>query len=287
MNQTPSQAISALLFWAFVYLLIFLVSTYFARTKGFLKLPFKNYKGSFCLLQHILVILCFFILSNLFIAPLIVKYLLFFLSYQVMLSLVPVIGFFLTLFIIYIYARAQRTLSLSSIVKDPLFPGRQTLKTDIIIGLKCFVLGIFPLFATMSLIEALFTYLNIDLSTQQSAIQYFLLMKNSPQTLILAIFTIVIAAPILEEVIFRGLIQTYLRSKLGSIQAIIFGSLFFSFFHFSTSQGIQNFAIITSLFVLSLYLGFAYEKTRSLISSITLHVTFNLINVIKIIFYSS
>ncbi|MBI3211827.1 MAG: CPBP family intramembrane metalloprotease [Simkania negevensis] len=53
-------------------------------------------------------------------------------------------------------------------------------------------------------------------------------------------------------------------------------------FHLSSSQGVGN----ISLFIFALYLGFLYEKQCSLFASIALHMTFNSISVIRILFYN-
>ncbi|MCH9620725.1 MAG: hypothetical protein S4CHLAM20_01260 [Chlamydiia bacterium] len=287
MNDPQTQiAITPLLLGSLFYFLGFLVTTYFAKAKGFLTLPFKNYKGVFCSFSQVFIVLILFIFFYAFFTPFVFSFILKNYATEIRLALIPIFSFFLTIIAIYVFAKTQN-FPLDLIWKDKLFPGSKSYIQDIYVGLIAFVLSLFPLFTVMALFEALFIWMNIDLSTQQSAIQYFLSMKESLITFLPAIFTIVIAAPIIEEFIFRGLLQTYLRKKYGSILSIIYASILFSVFHFSISQGIQNIAIIVSLFTLSLYLGFAYEKTRSLISSITLHVTFNLINVIKIIFYTT
>lgn len=90
----------------------------------------------------------------------------------------------------------------------------------------------------------------------------------------LAIPIVVIFAPLIEEILFRGFLQNYLTKKTSSSSAIIITSLFFSFVHFSPSQGVANAELLSGLFVLSLFIGFLYQQ-RSLWASIGLHSTFN------------
>ena len=82
--------------------------------------------------------------------------------------------------------------------------------------------------------------------------------------------------------LFRGFLQTYIRKHLGPKQAIVITSLCFSFFHYASGQGLGNIMIITSLFVLALFLGFLYEKQGSLLAPMVLHASFNTISVINL-----
>ena len=55
-----------------------------------------------------------------------------------------------------------------------------------------------------------------------------MLTPDNPLSLALLIFTIVILAPVGEEILFRGFLQKYLESAWGDItRAILFSSLFF------------------------------------------------------------
>ena len=90
------------------------------------------------------------------------------------------------------------------------------------------------------------------------------------QTLI-AIFAVLIV-PVFEELLFRGFFQTTLRSLSGSPwAAIVFTSLFFSILHPPTH--------IPALFMLSIGLGYAYERSGSILRPILMHVFFNGFNI--------
>ncbi|MFA9517052.1 lysostaphin resistance A-like protein [Halopenitus sp. H-Gu1] len=82
-----------------------------------------------------------------------------------------------------------------------------------------------------------------------------------------------------EEILFRGLIQGYLRRYFSAIGAILLACFFFASAHLLALQGspsgIRN--IILSLFALSLVLGFAYERTDSLFVPILIHGSYNAI----------
>ena len=87
---------------------------------------------------------------------------------------------------------------------------------------------------------------------------------------------VVLAVPIVEEVLYRGLLQESLRrhrvlmggSPWGSI---IIASIFFTLMHI----GAADWQGLPSLFVLSLGLGWIFTRTGRLIAPITVHMLFN------------
>ncbi len=86
----------------------------------------------------------------------------------------------------------------------------------------------------------------------------------------LVFFGAVVLAPVAEELFFRGLLQSLLRKHLGGPwPAILATSVIFAAAHYHQPQGIP------SLFVLSVALGYNYERTGRLISPILIHVIFN------------
>ena len=146
----------------------------------------------------------------------------------------------------------------------------------------------FPVVVFTSQCVEFFTYLLTGVTgIEQVAIRYLKMASESPFLLSVALFAILIAAPMIEEYVFRGLLLSYLKQKLGFKNGLLLSALIFSLFHFSPSQGVSNFALIASLFVLSLYLGFLYERQASLIAPIALHMTFNSISVMRILLFSS
>lgn len=91
--------------------------------------------------------------------------------------------------------------------------------------------------------------------------------------------TIVILAPIIEEILFRGMLQNFLKKYFGGKGGILISSLCFAFFHYSYHQKISNITIIGSLFILSVFLGFFYEKRKTMLSVISLHSFFNIFSI--------
>lgn len=78
-------------------------------------------------------------------------------------------------------------------------------------------------------------------------------------------------APLAEELFFRGLIQNYLLSVLGSRwRAVLATSCVFALVHIPQPE------TVPALFVLGIVLGVAYGRTGALIVPIAVHALFNL-----------
>ncbi len=91
------------------------------------------------------------------------------------------------------------------------------------------------------------------------------------------IATAVIGAPIVEEIMYRALLQSCLLKALGRTWPAIIGtSAIFAAMHVSAVPA----HALLPLFVVGLALGIAYERTRSLAVPITMHVLFNAGNVV-------
>ena len=101
---------------------------------------------------------------------------------------------------------------------------------------------------------------------------------------ILIVVVAVIVAPVLEELLFRGLFQTAIRSffetgsglrRISSSRiwfAIIISSVLFALMHANPGHW-------PALFVLGIGMGYAYEKSGSLLQPIFIHAFFNAITI--------
>ncbi|MBN2589895.1 MAG: CPBP family intramembrane metalloprotease [Sedimentisphaerales bacterium] len=100
------------------------------------------------------------------------------------------------------------------------------------------------------------------------------LAENSNITIrfAIAVGTIVVV-PFFEEMLFRGLLQTMIRSNLYFYKyaawiAILMTSVFFAITHANPSHW-------PVLFVLSMAIGYSYEKSGSLFRPVFMHMLFN------------
>lgn len=145
----------------------------------------------------------------------------------------------------------------------------------------------FPLvlFLTHALEYLIYHLFGVSQVPDQVAVQFVKSTFSHPLYFILALSTIVLFAPFIEELLFRGFLQSYIRKHLGRREAIVVASVCFALFHFSFSQGLGNLAIIPALFVLSLFLGVLYEKQGSILAPMMLHAIFNAINVVNLFYF--
>ena len=93
----------------------------------------------------------------------------------------------------------------------------------------------------------------------------------------------VIIFAFLEEVVFRGLIQTRLESALGAVWSWVLTGLFFGFYHYYVHYlvpgqvlTIANSFELLFLTAFGMMLGVIFAKTRSLIPSYLIHAVNNL-----------
>ena len=82
------------------------------------------------------------------------------------------------------------------------------------------------------------------------------------------IFAVILVAPIGEELLFRGLIQSYGLKNFAPVLAIGLQGLIFGLYHGNIIQGIYA-------FFMGVVLGFVAYKLESIIPAILLHVSIN------------
>lgn len=80
-----------------------------------------------------------------------------------------------------------------------------------------------------------------------------------------------LAAPLMEELVFRGLLQSVVTRRIRSVwTGIVAASLLFGLSH------LRNPETVAPMFAFGLWLGFLYARTGSLLTVVALHVVFNL-----------
>lgn len=125
--------------------------------------------------------------------------------------------------------------------------------------------------------NTLSTWLNQPV--QEVAHETLRMLREDPnaQMIVTVIISAVILAPLLEEIVFRGVLQTSLMRLLGGTRwpALLLTGLLFSVTHWWAVpwQG------LLPLFVLGLVFGYLYERTGSLLTPILTHAGFNAANI--------
>jgi len=85
---------------------------------------------------------------------------------------------------------------------------------------------------------------------------------------LLLVVVVVIGAPIVEELVYRGLLQQSMARSFGSIAAVFLCSAFFTVVHLVPIE-------FPGLFTFALILGFAFHRTKRVGFTIVTHMSFN------------
>lgn len=90
----------------------------------------------------------------------------------------------------------------------------------------------------------------------------------SPLSALAMFFLIAGVAPVVEELLFRGLVYGWIRERFGIWPGLLVSSLIFSCVH-----GIPM--LIPPLFVVGCFLAWLYEKSGSILPCMVMHAVFN------------
>jgi hypothetical protein len=270
-----------------------LAAHWFAAKKGF----FQWNKGSTPHVSGINVLLIFgtYLLVTVIVVPFLSKILVVFIkarapdlkSVSVLTAGIVQAGILVALFILLTtLLQKQNPKAFLRIWKDKMRPQAASIGHDFTLGVLTWILSFPVVMVVGEIFEQLLKALFHLKDYEQTAVKFVKMATSSPLALLLALFAVIIMAPLIEEFLFRGTLQTYLKRHLGPRSSIMLTALTFALFHFATSQGLGNLSLILSLFILGIYLGFLYERQGSLFAPIGLHMTFNTISALRIIFFS-
>ena len=131
------------------------------------------------------------------------------------------------------------------------------------------VKGILPVAILAACFNVITTVVVSYFPWPQSWIDSYMANSSAVDGSLMSWLTAVLMAPVLEEIVFRGLVYTRLKKGLPVIAAAIVTSLAFGIAH-----GTVIWAIYT--FVFSMLLIWVFEKFQSLTACILLHMAYNL-----------
>jgi len=140
------------------------------------------------------------------------------------------------------------------------------------------LLAVWPLILAAVTVTIYFAKLFTDQDYQMQQHQQLEMITEYPQLplRIMIVFVAVVIAPLLEEMMFRGFVQTTIRSffniRNSAWPAIAASSVFFAMMHADPGHW-------PSLFILGVCLGYSYEKSGSLLRPIFIHLFFNAISI--------
>jgi len=107
-----------------------------------------------------------------------------------------------------------------------------------------------------------------EISSSYQELSEIIMSSNT----ILIFITVGIMAPLIEEVIFRGLVYSELRKVLNAPAVIVIQAFLFAAYHMNLVQGLYA-------FFMGIVLGIVVYKTGSIWPPIMMHISFNSINV--------
>ena len=107
--------------------------------------------------------------------------------------------------------------------------------------------------------------------------EFELLIKNSRYAVYLVAFFATFTAPLVEEVVYRGLLYSAFQRRFGEILAVVAVTLLFTAVHVPQYSVETNpdYATVISLLLLSLTLTVIRARTDNLLPCIVLHTIFN------------
>ncbi len=136
--------------------------------------------------------------------------------------------------------------------------------------------GLMPVLAIVMFgTSNLFKYFNIPVEPQP----VLLILKEEthiPSLVYMCFFTSLLG-PVLEEIFFRGFLYGALKKRSGIFWGIILSAVFFAYIH-------ANLASFFPILCLGLLLAYLYERTGSLIPSITVHAIHNSLSLAFLLF---
>jgi membrane protease YdiL (CAAX protease family) len=140
-------------------------------------------------------------------------------------------------------------------------------------------LGIAGGVATSFIVTLLVRYLGLQSSYDLQYERYIL--SHATGLIAVALFlSFIIFAPIVEEIVFRGILLQGLVNVTNGIVAVILSAAIFAGVHWAGGV-----AQVTSAFILGLVLGWLYLRARSIVPSAVAHIIYNAVAFYPLILY--
>jgi len=137
---------------------------------------------------------------------------------------------------------------------------------NVFYGLVGYVAAI-PMFAVVLVIIAVFISVFKYVPEKQPVVELFLKEKNTAFLAYTSLFAAIVG-PFIEELFFRGFMYGALKKYIGVFWAMMVTAAIFSGLH-------SNLAGFLPIMMLGMLLAYLYEKTGTLVSSITVHIIHN------------
>jgi membrane protease YdiL (CAAX protease family) len=102
--------------------------------------------------------------------------------------------------------------------------------------------------------------------------------RENPEILLVLVPLSWLVIGVGEELLFRNVVQKYLAEAYSPAGAVLLGCVVFTLMHVPTyfsPDAVAMFSTLVRLFLLSLVLGVAYERTRNVVVPVLIHGTFD------------
>ncbi len=142
---------------------------------------------------------------------------------------------------------------------------------------------LFVAYYLCSIVISLLTLLISESETSANQMEVVASVSASP---LLTMFSTLIYAPIVEEIIFRGVFYRALRPRMKWLPAALISAFVFGFIHVMFSLLVGNFADLIYLLsygLIGFYLALAYEKSDTIYGSMIFHFINNAVAFLLII----
>lgn len=125
-----------------------------------------------------------------------------------------------------------------------------------ILGALCSI-GLSKLVTILPIDNILGSYENVENAFEASALH-------------IQVLVLVILGPVAEEIVFRGLVYNRIKGYTKEMTAVYLSSAIFGIYHFNLVQGLYA-------FMLGILLVYVYEKQRTILAPIIMHMSANLL----------
>ena len=140
---------------------------------------------------------------------------------------------------------------------------------NVLAGPFCYIAAIVPLFFTIAIYSLVLQSFKVQTSEGAHPIIPILTETKDNSTIYMIIFMAVVIAPFVEEIMFRGVFYSWLRTHVSATAAILISSLVFAAVH---PQGPIGVVPLTGI---GIVLAFLREWRGSLVGSMAAHACFN------------
>ena len=147
-----------------------------------------------------------------------------------------------------------------------------------VLGITLFVMVVVPMGLVMRLTQLIFHRIGWPFDPQPIVTE----LQQTGATWFVAVLSVfaVTAAPLIEEIFFRGILYPTLRERWGIAPAVLVSSLIFAVMHF-------HLAALVPLFALAVMFCLALERTGSLAVCVIAHALFNSVSIAAIWLFRS